>query len=121
MGRHLIGLTATLSVAMMLVGCSKHEPHSSSPASVLEESAVADQSASIWSDPSTIQRGGSASLTWRTTNTTEVSIDGVGAVPTNGSVTVSPAASTIYHLTAKGAGKTLDVTAQLTVKLSPPR
>lgn len=121
MSRRMIGLAAALGVAVALLGCSKQEPHSSSAASVLEESAVADRSASIWSDPSTIQQGGAASLNWRTTNATDVSIDGVGAVPTNGSVTVSPAGSTIYHLSAKGAGKTLDVTAQVTVKSAPPR
>jgi len=71
--------------------------------------------ASISVDPTTIQAGGSASLTWQTTNATDVSIDGIGAVQPNGSQSVSPGESTTYHLTAKGAGGTQEATARLTV------
>jgi len=42
--------------------------------------------ASISVDPNTIQAGQSASLTWQTSNATDVSIDGIGAVQPNGSV-----------------------------------
>src|SRR5436309_11698798 len=71
--------------------------------------------ASIAVSPTTIQAGQSASLTWQTTNATDVSIDGIGAVQPNGSQSVSPSDSTTYHLTAKGAGGTQDATARLTV------
>jgi peptidoglycan-associated lipoprotein len=71
--------------------------------------------ASISVDPSSIQAGQSASLTWQTSNATDVSIDGIGAVQPNGSQSVSPTESTTYHLTAKGAGGTQEATARLTV------
>jgi peptidoglycan-associated lipoprotein len=66
-------------------------------------------------NPSTIQAGQSASLTWQTSNATDVSIDGIGAVQPNGSQSVSPTDSTTYHLVAKGSGGTQEATARLTV------
>ena len=66
--------------------------------------------ASISVNPNTIQAGQSASLTWQTSNATDVSIDGIGAVQPNGSQSVSPTDSTTYHLTAKGAGGTQEAT-----------
>ena len=75
-----------------------------------------DQSASIWVDPDSVAAGGVATLNWRTTNATDVFIEGIGAVQPSGSVTVSPSESTIYHLTSNGAGGTLDVTTALTVR-----
>jgi peptidoglycan-associated lipoprotein len=115
--QRVIALTVTLCVTVMAAGCQKHESHSSAaPKSSPPSSAPADQSASIWVDPDSIPAGGSAALTWRTTNATDVSIDGIGAVQRTGSVSVSPRGSTTYHLTAKGPGGTLDVTTQLTVR-----
>jgi peptidoglycan-associated lipoprotein len=75
--------------------------------------------ASISVDPNTIQAGGSASLTWQTSNATDVSIDGIGAVQPNGSQSVSPTDSTTYHLVAKGSGGTQEATARLTVSQAP--
>lgn len=74
--------------------------------------------ASISVSPDTIQPGGSATLSWQTSGATDVSIDGIGAVQPSGSQQVSPAASTTYHLTAKGSGGTQDATTRLTV--TPP-
>src|SRR5271157_965852 len=76
--------------------------------------------ASISVSPASIQAGQSASLTWQTSNATDVSIDGIGAVQANGSQTVSPTDSTTYHLTAKGAGGSQEATARLTVTPPPP-
>ena len=76
--------------------------------------------ASIAVSPNTIQAGQSASLTWQTSNATDVSIDGIGAVQPNGSQSVSPNDSTTYHLVAKGAGGTQEATARLTVTQPPP-
>jgi peptidoglycan-associated lipoprotein len=59
-------------------------------------------------------------LTWQTSNATDVSIDGIGAVQPNGSQSVSPTDSTTYHLTAKGTGGSQEATARLTVTQPPP-
>jgi peptidoglycan-associated lipoprotein len=68
--------------------------------------------------PDTIQAGQSATLSWQTSNATDVSIDGIGAVQPSGSQQVNPTDSTTYHLTAKGSGGTQDATTRLTV--APP-
>jgi len=59
-------------------------------------------------------------LTWKTTDATSVSIDGIGDVPTSGVKTVTPTESTNYHLVARGEGGTADATARVTVSAPPP-
>ncbi|HWJ48049.1 MAG TPA: peptidoglycan-associated lipoprotein Pal [Candidatus Udaeobacter sp.] len=109
-------LICALSALLMLGACKKKvappppPPPPQSPA----------PTASISVAPATIQGGQSATLTWQTSNATDVSIDGIGAVQPNGSQSVSPTDSTTYHLTAKGAGGTQEATARLTVSQPPP-
>jgi peptidoglycan-associated lipoprotein len=109
-------LIVALSTFLMLGACGKKKtpppPPPPPPPPV--------PTASISVDPSSIQAGQSANLTWQTSNATDVSIDGIGAVQPNGSQSVSPSDSTTYHLTAKGAGGTQDATARLTVTQPPP-
>lgn len=75
--------------------------------------------ASLSANPNTIDQGQSTTLTWQTTNATDVSIDGIGPVDVSGSRQVTPADSTTYHLIAKGAGGTQDATARVTVNAAP--
>jgi peptidoglycan-associated lipoprotein len=68
-----------------------------------------------------VDKGQSTTLTWQTTNATQVSIDnGVGNVQPSGSQQVSPTDSTTYTLTAKGDGGTQTATARVTVNTPPP-
>ena len=76
--------------------------------------------ASLSANPQTVDKGQSSTLTWQTTNATDVSIDGIGAVQPSGSQQVTPEDSTTYHLTAKGAGGTQEATARVTVNAPPP-
>jgi peptidoglycan-associated lipoprotein len=71
--------------------------------------------ASLAANPNTLDQGQSTTLSWQTTNATDVSIDGIGPVDTSGSRQVTPADSTTFHLIAKGAGGTQDATARVTV------
>ena len=67
-------------------------------------------------EPSTINVGETASLSWSTFNATSVSIDnGVGNQNASGSVSVSPGKSTTYNLTASGPNGTAQATATITV------
>ena len=77
--------------------------------------ALTAPTASLSANPNTIDQGQSTTLTWQTTNATDVSIDGIGPVDPSGSRQVTPADSTTYHLIAKGAGGTQDATARVTV------
>jgi hypothetical protein len=70
--------------------------------------------------PSVIASGGTATLTWTTSNATAVTIDhGIGAKPVNGSITVSPAATTTYLLTATGTGGSKTATTTVTIAPAP--
>ncbi len=75
--------------------------------------------ASLSANPNTLNPGQSTTLTWQTTNATDVSIDGIGPVDTSGSRQVTPAESTTYRLMAKGPGGTQDATARVTVNAAP--
>ncbi|MFL6442549.1 MAG: peptidoglycan-associated lipoprotein Pal [Candidatus Sulfotelmatobacter sp.] len=104
-------LVLALSALLTLGACGKK----ATPPPPPPPPAPTAPTASISVNPSTIQAGQSASLTWQTSDATDVSIDGVGAVQPNGSQSVSPSESTTYHLTAKGSGGTQEATARLTV------
>jgi peptidoglycan-associated lipoprotein len=109
-----LAIVVTLTSIIVVGACN--EKKAQAP---LQKPAPVDEGASICVDPESIHSGREASLTWRTTNATDVTIEGIGAVQPNGSQRVSPAASTTYHLTAKGAGGTLEVTTRLNVTQPP--
>jgi peptidoglycan-associated lipoprotein len=69
--------------------------------------------------PTVISAGDQVQLSWRTTDATTVSIDGIGDVPTTGVKTVTPEASTTYHLAARGEGGTAEASVRVTVNAPP--
>ncbi len=109
-------LVVGLSAVLMLGACKKK----AAPPPPPPPPPPASPTASISVSPDTIQAGQSSTLSWQTSNATDVSIDGIGAVQPSGSQQVSPSTSTTYHLTAKGAGGTQDATTRLTVTQPPP-
>jgi peptidoglycan-associated lipoprotein len=104
-----------LAAALMLGACHKKTAPPPPP-----PPPAASPTAAISVSPDTIQPGQSATLTWQTTNATDVSIDGIGAVQPSGTQQVSPTNSTTYHLTAKGAGGTQEASTRVTVTQPPP-
>src|SRR6202035_882904 len=75
--------------------------------------------AQLTATPTTITAGDQVVLTWRTTNATNISIDGIGDLPSSGVKTVTPTASTSYHLVARGDGGSADATARVTGNAPP--
>ena len=114
--RMWILLVLTLCTIMFLGACAKKVAPPPPPA----PPSAQPPTASLAANPNTINAGDSTTLTWQTTNATDVSIDGIGTVDTSGSRQVTPAASTTYHLTAKGAGGSQDATARVTVSAPAP-
>ena len=102
--------------AIMMLGACKKKPAPPAPPPPPPPSPTASISAS----PNSIDKGQSTTLTWQTTNATDVSIDGIGAVQPNGSQQVTPTESTTYRLVAKGTGGTQEATARVTVNAPPP-
>jgi peptidoglycan-associated lipoprotein len=114
--KQMFVLAVTLGAILALGACSKK----AAPPPPPPPPAPPAPTASLSVNPSSIQTGQSASLTWQTSNATDVSIDGIGAVQANGSQPVTPTDSTTYHLTAKGAGGSQEATARITVTQPPP-
>ena len=108
-------VTAIICPIIMLGACKKKVAQAPPPPPPPPPAPTA----SISVNPSSIQTGQSASLSWETSNATDISIDAVGAVQANGSQSVAPPESTTYHLTAKGAGGTQEASARLTVTQPP--
>ena len=111
-----IGIVLMIGAVMMLGACKKKTPPPPPPPPPAPTAPTASLSAS----PDTVDKGASTTLTWQTTNATDVSIDGIGAVQPSGSQSVTPTESTTYHLVAKGAGGTQEATARVTVNAPPP-
>ncbi|MGC2020987.1 MAG: peptidoglycan-associated lipoprotein Pal [Candidatus Sulfotelmatobacter sp.] len=108
--------TVTALAAILMLGACKKK---TAPPPPPPPPPPASPTASISVSPDTIEKGQSATLTWQTSNATDVSVDGIGAVQATGSQSVSPADSTTYHLLAKGAGGTQEATTRLTVTQPP--
>jgi len=108
-------LVFALGTIMFLGACAKKV----APPPPAPPPSLTAPTASLSANPNTIDQGQSTTLTWQTTNATDVSIDGIGVVDTTGSRQVSPSDSTTYHLIAKGSGGTQDATARVTVNAAP--
>jgi hypothetical protein len=71
--------------------------------------------------PNSISAGSASTLTWNSSNATQLSIaPDVGSVPVQGSTVVTPASSTTYVITATGAGGSATASAPVTVTTPPP-
>ena len=112
---HRKSLTLAILMASLFVaaGCKKKAAPPPPPPPITNNAPA--PTATITATPSAVNAGGSVVLAWRTTDATDVSIDGIGAVPTSGTRTVNPTESTNYHLVAKGDGGSTDATARVTV------
>ena len=111
-----ITLILALGAVMMLGACKKKPAPPPPP----PPPPPAAPTASLTANPNTVQKGQATTLTWETTNATDVTIDFIGTVQASGSQSVTPNDSTTYRLTAKGPGGTQESTARVTVTSPPP-
>ncbi len=111
----VMALTAAAIVAVLASGCHKNsKPNYTAPEGA--GTANTAPTAVITADPQTINVGQSVVINWRTTNATSATIDGIGSVNLNGTQTVSPTQSVVFHLVAKGdGGATAEASAKVTV------
>jgi peptidoglycan-associated lipoprotein len=110
--RNRIVVLGVLFLLLVASGCKKKEPAPPPPPPPKAPTAT------LSANPTSIQAGQSATLTWSTENATDVAMDG-NKVDPSGSQTVSPTQTTTYHLTAKGPGGTQEATAQVSVAPKP--
>ena len=111
--RHYIASFALLTSLVAVTGCGKKAaPAPPPPPPAMTAPAP---TATISASPTVVDPGAGVALVWHTTNATDVSIDGIGKVPTSGTQTVNPTSSTNYHLVARGDGGSADATTRVTV------
>ncbi len=116
--RNRVFVPVVLFAALIAVaGCKKKAPLP--PPQAAPPPAAAAPTAQLTATPTVISVGDQVQLAWRTTDATQVSIDGLGDVPTTGVKTVTPTMSTTYHLVARGEGGSADATASVTVNAPP--
>lgn len=108
-------LLFVLAALLILGGCKKKETAPPPP----PPPPPAAPTASLSANPDSVTPGQATTLSWRTENATDVSIEGIGKVDPSGSQSVTPQTSTTYRLTAKGPGGTQDATARVTVEAAP--
>jgi peptidoglycan-associated lipoprotein len=113
MNRKSLALAATLAAILSVAGCHKKNPVPPPPPAPAE--AAPAPTATISAAPDTVNAGETSVLTWRTSNATDVSIEGLGAVAPSGTQSVRPTQTTVYHLIAHGDGGAADATATVTV------
>ena len=113
----ILASTALLVALVAVAGCKKHvaPPVAPPPPPPAPTGPVAQLTAT----PTVITAGDQVELSWKTSDATSVTIEGIGEVPSSGVKTVTPTASTSYHLIARGPGGTADATARVTVNAPP--
>jgi peptidoglycan-associated lipoprotein len=112
------GLVAALA-AVFTVGC--HKKVTPPPPPPAPAPAAARPTVTLQASPSSINKGESSTLTWNSTDATQLSIDsGVGTVTAQGSTKVTPSDSTTYTITATGPGGSASATATVSVNAPPP-
>jgi peptidoglycan-associated lipoprotein len=106
----LVLLAAVISV----VGCNKKKV--TPPIDTAPGLSGPAPTAQLTATPTSITAGDQVVLSWRTSNATSFSIDGLGDLPASSGVkTVTPTESTSYHLVARGDGGSAEATARVTV------
>jgi peptidoglycan-associated lipoprotein len=109
--RITIFLLATLATMLSLAGCAKKAAKVTPPA----PPEAPAPTATLDANPSVVQQGQPIVLSWQISNATEITITGLGSLPSSGSRSLAPGASTTYTLVAKGAGGTNEASARVTV------
>jgi peptidoglycan-associated lipoprotein len=113
------GLFVMLAAAVFTFGCKK--PPKAPPQPPAPAPAPARPTVTLQASPASINKGESATLSWNSTDATQLTVaPEVGAVTAQGSTKVSPSDSTTYTITASGPGGSASATATVTVNAPPP-
>jgi peptidoglycan-associated lipoprotein len=113
-------LVAGLVATVFTAGCKK-KPVATTPPAPAPAPAPAQPTVTLSADPTSISKGDSSTLSWTSTNATQLTIaPEVGTVTAEGSTKVTPAGSTTYTITASGPGGSANSTARVTVSTPAP-
>src|SRR5467141_3345639 len=111
------GLVATIFTG----GCKKKPVATTPPPAPAPAPAPAQPTVTLSADPTSINKGDSSTLSWTSTNATQLTIaPEVGTVTAEGSTKVTPSDSITYTITASGPGGSATATARVTVSTPAP-
>ncbi len=123
-------LTMSIFAIVLASGCKKKAPvpppappptPAAAPAPRAEAPSGGPVIAQFTAEPSSIDRGQSATLRWSVTGATSVSIEpNLGTVQSSDSRTVFPSSTTTYRLTATGPGGSANASATVNVNVPAP-
>jgi peptidoglycan-associated lipoprotein len=114
-------LLTALAAAVFTFGCGPKKVTPPPPQPPAPAPAAARPTVTLQASPTSINKGESATLSWNSTDATQLTISPeVGAVTAQGSTKVTPADSTTYTITATGPGGSADASARVTVNAPPP-
>lgn len=114
------GLLVTLAAAIFTFGCGKKQV-AAPPPPPPPPPAAATPTVTLQASPSSVNKGDSATLSWNSTDATQLTIaPEVGAVTAQGSTKVTPSDTTTYTITATGPGGSANASATVTVNAPPP-
>ncbi len=114
--------TVTAMLAFALVaGCKPPKPVAPKTVEQPPPPPPAKPTVSLQANPTSINKGDSTTLSWTSTDATQLTISpDVGAVTAQGSTKVTPSDSTTYTITASGPGGSADSSVRVTVSTPPP-
>ena len=114
-------LVAGLVATVFSGGCKKKPVPAPTPQAQAPAPAPAQPTVTISADPTSISKGDTSTLSWTSTNATQLTIaPEVGTVTAEGNTKVTPSESTTYTITASGPGGSANATARVTVSTPAP-
>jgi peptidoglycan-associated lipoprotein len=128
--RVLLGTSALLAFGIFTAGCTKKAPIPPPPAAPAAnrttpggggDTVTGRPTATLTAEPARIERGQTATLSWTTSGSNDVSINnGIGTVAPTGNRTITPSDTITYTLTANGPNGSTTATATVTITSPPP-
>jgi peptidoglycan-associated lipoprotein len=122
----LVALVFALGMTIWISGCAKKvaPPPATKAAEPAPQAPVTPPAPaptiSLSAVPSTIMKGQSTVLNWKSSNATSVELDaGIGSVASSGQMTLTPSSSTTYTAKATGAGGSAAASTRVTVETPP--
>ena len=114
-------LVAGLVATVFTAGCKKKPVAAAPPPPPAVEQPKPQPTVTLSANPTSITKGDSSTLSWSSTNATQLTIaPEVGTVTAEGSTKVTPGDSTTYTVTASGPGGSASATARVVVSTPPP-
>lgn len=109
-------LVAGIVASVFVAGCKK-KPVATTPAPQPQvEQPKPQPTVTLSANPTSVTKGEASTLSWTSTNATQLTISPeVGTVTAEGSTKVTPADSTTYTVAASGPGGSANATARVTV------